>query len=67
MNSLKYNEKNVNFIKRSKFAKREIICFCTDVFKFYEADDSFETFDVLSTLNGKKPNCKKKIVEKNNE
>ena len=31
MNSLKYNAKKVNFIKRLKYAEQKIFCICIDV------------------------------------
>ena len=44
--SLKFNEKKINFINRLKFAEHKI--FCIDVYKIYEGDDSDKIYEVLS-------------------
>ena len=39
MNSLRDNEKKINFINRLKYAERKIFCICVDVYQIYEGDD----------------------------
>ena len=55
MNSLKYNEKKINFINRLKNA---------DVYKIYEADDFDKIYRVLLTLKNKKLKTSNILSEK---
>ena len=59
MNSLKFNEKKINFINRLKYAEQKIFCICVDVYKICEGDDYDKIFEVLSTI-------KKKNIKMNN-
>ena len=54
MNSLKYNEKKINFINRLKYAEIKIFSKGVDVCKIYEGDDYDEIYEDLSTLKNKK-------------
>ena len=48
MNSLKYKEKQTNFINGVKYAEVKIFCICVDLYKVYEGKD-FGTSDEASS------------------
>ena len=54
MNSLKFNEKKINFINRLKYAGVKIFSICVDVYKTYEGADFDEIYKVLSTMKNEK-------------
>ena len=63
MNSLKYNERKLNFINRLKYAEAKIFSICVDVYKIYEGDDYDEIFKVLTTLKNKKLKINNTLIE----
>ena len=54
MNSLKYNEKKINFVNRLKYAELKIFCISVDVYKIFEDNDYDKIKQVVFTLNYKK-------------
>ena len=50
INSLKFNEKKINFINRLKYAEQKLICIFTDVYEIYESDDYNYIYEALSSL-----------------
>ena len=54
MNSLKFNEKKINFINRLKYAEQKIFCICIEVYQLYEGNDYDKICEILSTLKNKK-------------
>ena len=64
MKSLKYKEKKINFINRLKYAEVKRFCVCIDVYKIYEGDDYYKTYEVLSTLKNKKLKINNSLIEK---
>ena len=63
MNSLKFNEKKINFINRLKYAEQKIFCICVDVYKLNEGDDYGKIYEVLSTLKNKKLKINNTLLE----
>ena len=64
MNSLKFNEKKINFIIRIKYAEQKIFCICINVNKIYEGDYFDKIHEVLSTLINKKLKINNNLIEK---
>ena len=64
MKTLKFKEKKLNFINRSKFAEQKVICFCVDVYRTYEGDDFDKIYEFLSTLKNIKLKINKTLFEK---
>ena len=50
MNSVKYNEKKMNFINRKKYAENKIVCNCMEVYKIYEGNDFDKKCEAFLTL-----------------
>ena len=64
MNSLKYNEKKINFIDRLKYAEQKIFCICVDVYMIDEGDGYDKIYEVLSTSKNKKLKINTILIKK---
>ena len=64
MNSLKYNEKKINYINRLKYAEAKYFSLRVDAYKTYEGDDFDKIYEVLSTLKNKKLKINNILIEK---
>ena len=53
MNSVKYNEKIINFISRFKYAEQKVFCNCIEIYQLYEGEDYDKIHEVSSTLKNK--------------
>ena len=64
MNSVKFNEKKINFINRLKHSEHKMFCICLDVYKINEVKDYDKIYEVLSTLKNKKIKISIILIEK---
>ena len=64
MNSLKYQEKETNFVKRVKYAEVKNFCICVDVNETYEGNDYDKSYEASSTIKNKKRKVNNILIEK---
>ena len=64
---MKYKQKKIIFINKTKYAEQKIFCICIDVYKIYEGNDYDKIYKVLSTLKNKKSKLNNILIEKNKD